>query len=691
MPSRKKKASGPFENAADDGAMRCSSSLWLRAVAVAGALALTTWVTIASMPAADASPPTGHGAIIENSGCAQNSFIPVDDATHNFALPFSVNWFGVSYNSLWVNSNGGVNLARSWSAYSGLDLRSIHEPVIAPLFTDLDTRNPATSVETYGMIANYGGHRAFCANWVKVGHFSWTAPEYSAQLLIVDRSDTGAGNVDVIFNYDWIADSNSPVTVGYGAADGTSYEFPGSGSAPTVLSDSNPSTSLVNNTLNSGGQLGRYTFRVRGGYPPKAQTITFDNPGDQTVGTTLPLRATASSGLAVAYTATGACHATGSNLFNDAAGSCSVTAHQAGNLDGAPAWNPAPNVAVSFAVKPAPLSISGAATRGLAGHAYTFRPTRTGGTSPFTWSVASGSLPTGLRLDATTGTVHGTPMSAGVSNAVLQVADALGVTATHSVVFNVDARYGYRLAGRDGGVFAFGASPFAGSLAGHRLKASIVGIASPTNASGHFLVGSDGGVFALGGARYQGSLAGRRLRAPVVGIATTSDGRGYWLATADGSVYPFGTAKPYGHVTTNPRRSPVVGIAATPDGNGYWLATRAGALYGFGRARTTAHVGATNKSAVVGVASTPSGHGAWLVNSRGDVFGFGDAPSLGSLSPSVRRALHVPVVGITAAPAGGYWLVASNSAVFSFGRAPFLGNAGDLRLHAPIVGIAAGW
>jgi len=49
---------------------------------------------------------------------------------------------------------------------------------------------------------------------------------------------------------------------------------------------------------------------------------------------------------------------------------------------------------------------------GSAGTPYDQVLTVTGGTSPFTWSVAAGSLPTGLNLSATTGEITGTPSSA---------------------------------------------------------------------------------------------------------------------------------------------------------------------------------------------------------------------------------------------------------------------------------------
>lgn len=80
--------------------------------------------------------------------------------------------------------------------------------------------------------------------------------------------------------------------------------------------------------------------------PQGAQTISFANPGTQTVGTTLNLSASASSGLAVSFTAAGDCSLSGSTLSFSGAGNCTVTAEQAGNA----AWLPAAAVVQSFAV-----------------------------------------------------------------------------------------------------------------------------------------------------------------------------------------------------------------------------------------------------------------------------------------------------------------------------------------------------
>jgi hypothetical protein len=53
-----------------------------------------------------------------------------------------------------------------------------------------------------------------------------------------------------------------------------------------------------------------------------------------------------------------------------------------------------------------------------------------GGTSPYSWSITSGSLPGGLKLDATTGVISGIPTAAGTSDFTVIVTDAADETAS---------------------------------------------------------------------------------------------------------------------------------------------------------------------------------------------------------------------------------------------------------------------
>jgi hypothetical protein len=85
------------------------------------------------------------------------------------------------------------------------------------------------------------------------------------------------------------------------------------------------------------------------------QTIAFAAPSPKIYGSAdFAAGATASSGLAVTYAATGACSMASANIHINAAGSCTVTASQAGNAT----YAAATNVANTFTVAPASTSVS---------------------------------------------------------------------------------------------------------------------------------------------------------------------------------------------------------------------------------------------------------------------------------------------------------------------------------------------
>jgi hypothetical protein len=84
------------------------------------------------------------------------------------------------------------------------------------------------------------------------------------------------------------------------------------------------------------------------------QSITFDPLADKVYGdAAFSISATASSNLPVSYTATGDCGVLGTSVTITAAGTCTITAHQAGNDD----YTAAEDVSQSFEINPAVPSI----------------------------------------------------------------------------------------------------------------------------------------------------------------------------------------------------------------------------------------------------------------------------------------------------------------------------------------------
>jgi uncharacterized repeat protein (TIGR01451 family) len=240
--------------------------LWL--IALGGALAGI------ALAGGSTSRAEGPNAVLDLPGCTANTLADNDDSSTGLVpIGFTIDFFGATYDSLYVNNNGNVTFDHPLSTYIAFDLTSATHPMIAPFFGDVDTRsrsNGALDV-TYGQ-TTYNGRAAFCVNWVNVGEYSerYGSPT-SAQLLLVDA---GSGNFDMMLNYDKVGwDHGGNVGIGYTNGSGdvnTFYELPGSRQA-NVLLDSSP-TGLVHSNLNT-SQLGRYVFPVRGGSLPIGGSI----------------------------------------------------------------------------------------------------------------------------------------------------------------------------------------------------------------------------------------------------------------------------------------------------------------------------------------------------------------------------------------------------------------------------------
>jgi hypothetical protein len=74
---------------------------------------------------------------------------------------------------------------------------------------------------------------------------------------------------------------------------------------------------------------------------------------------------------------------------------------------------------------------------GTVGIPYSDVLTATGGVAPYTWSIASGSLPTGITLTGATGIIGGTPKAPGTFTFVLKVKDSRGTMTTQSCLITV--------------------------------------------------------------------------------------------------------------------------------------------------------------------------------------------------------------------------------------------------------------
>jgi uncharacterized protein (TIGR03437 family) len=88
---------------------------------------------------------------------------------------------------------------------------------------------------------------------------------------------------------------------------------------------------------------------------------------------------------------------------------------------------------VTITVNPRVAITTSQVPSGAVGVSYSFALQESGGTAPFQWAVAQGNLPAGLTLNASTGTVSGTPTAAGTYPFSAKITDQQGATATASL------------------------------------------------------------------------------------------------------------------------------------------------------------------------------------------------------------------------------------------------------------------
>jgi len=242
-----------------------------------GAVALAATLTLS----ADAAE-----AATLRSGFDTNTLNRNDDgSTGAVGLGFTVDFFGENYSSAFVNNNGNITFDGALSTFTPFDLLSTNTPIIAPFFADVDTRSTGEPV-TYGT-GTLDGRDAFAANWINVAPYSRGNSFNSFQAVLIDRSDTGAGNFDIEFNYGaitWEAGTASggdasglggnSARVGYSNGISTALELTGS-AVNGAFVDGGPNALMSNSNV---GVAGRYLFTARNGTVAQDPVVTAPVP-----------------------------------------------------------------------------------------------------------------------------------------------------------------------------------------------------------------------------------------------------------------------------------------------------------------------------------------------------------------------------------------------------------------------------
>ena len=156
-------------------------------------------------------------------------------------FPAGLNFFGTVHTSMWINTNGNLSFHRALSSYTPSAFPVSAQPIIAPWWGDVDTRN-SSSVDNQIYYHLDPENNRFISTWNQVGYYSQKINRYNNfQVILTDRTDIVAGDFDVEFRYnrcEWTTGDASggsdglggtPAQAGFDAGDNENYfALPGS-------------------------------------------------------------------------------------------------------------------------------------------------------------------------------------------------------------------------------------------------------------------------------------------------------------------------------------------------------------------------------------------------------------------------------------------------------------------------------
>jgi len=222
------------------------------------------------------SATVGHAGAIHDSGLFTNVLPANDDGSTGLVnLGFTANINSTNFTQTYVNNNGNITFTNPLGTFTPSAISGgAFGPIIAAFFADVDTRAAGSLPVTYGS-TTLGGFNVFGVDYIHVGVFPSQPIFNDFQMILTDRSDTGAGNFDIQFNYDtivWEAGTASSAPegglggtsalVGYWTSPTSNFTLPGS-LVNGALVNGGPNA-LISHSLNS-NILGQYNFQVRNG------------------------------------------------------------------------------------------------------------------------------------------------------------------------------------------------------------------------------------------------------------------------------------------------------------------------------------------------------------------------------------------------------------------------------------------
>jgi hypothetical protein len=237
-----------------------------------------------------------------DTGC----FIPPDDTYKTLgrnddgsfgpiALPFDFHLYGTVYNQVWINTNGNLTFTAPFTSFSSSGFPS-RVPMVAPFWSDVDTRNPNGGLIRYKLSATN-----LIVTWDNVGYYNSMADKRNTfQAIIGADNDALLGpgqNVSLRYgDMQWTTGSASggasgfagvPATVGVNNGNGLDYVQVGRFNLNNSNYDGPGGANDGINYLD--GQCYGVNVSNAGNVPPSANNLPLNNTVNVACGQTVTL------------------------------------------------------------------------------------------------------------------------------------------------------------------------------------------------------------------------------------------------------------------------------------------------------------------------------------------------------------------------------------------------------------------
>jgi len=195
-----------------------------------------------------------------------------DVVAKNVQIGFNFNFYGVSYTTASLSTNGNLQFVTtsSISTATAIPISGLG-PAILPFFTNLVTNNPNTGV--YTQTLGIAGDRVFCGTWI--ADYYGTSDHVNFQIRLYERT----GTIEVVYGEMGVNTNNQLTTIGI-QKDGTTRDT--NNYNQYQFSTAVPSNGLMLSYVPKQVPLGTLANNITGpDYRPYATTVGLYNGANE--------------------------------------------------------------------------------------------------------------------------------------------------------------------------------------------------------------------------------------------------------------------------------------------------------------------------------------------------------------------------------------------------------------------------